>query len=79
MREGVVVSDKMDKTVVVVVERLVQHAQYKKYVQAARASTRRTTRQNRCGIGDRVRDRRDPSAQSRTSAGAVRSIVEKAS
>ncbi len=31
-REGVVVSNKMDKTVVVVVERLVRHAQYHKFL-----------------------------------------------
>ncbi len=31
-RVGVVVSDKMDKTRVVVVERLMQHPKYKKYV-----------------------------------------------
>lgn len=51
---GTVVSDKMDKTVVVRVERLVQDDRYKKYV-------RRYSRfmahdeQNGCGIGDRVR------------------------
>ena len=31
VREGVVVSDKMDKTVVVAVERLVRHPRYHKY------------------------------------------------
>jgi small subunit ribosomal protein S17 len=51
---GQVVSDKMDKTVVVRVERLVQDAQYQKYV-------RRYSRfmahdeDNDCGVGDRVR------------------------
>jgi small subunit ribosomal protein S17 len=51
---GQVVSDKMDKTVVVRVERLVQDAQYQKYV-------RRYSRfmahdeENNCGVGDRVR------------------------
>ncbi len=51
--EGVVVSDKMDKTVVVRVERLVKDARYQKYV-------RRYSRfmahdeGNECGIGDRV-------------------------
>ena len=51
---GTVVSDKMDKTVVVRVERLVQDARYKKYV-------RRYTRfmahdeSNGCGVGDRVK------------------------
>lgn len=32
VRVGVVVSDRMDKTRVVLVERIVQHPQYKKYV-----------------------------------------------
>lgn len=32
VRQGVVVSDKMDKTVTVQVERLVRHPMYKKYV-----------------------------------------------
>ena len=51
---GTVVSDKMDKTVVVRVERLVQDRRYKKYV-------RRYTRfmahdeANDCKLGDRVR------------------------
>lgn len=50
---GTVVSDKMDKTVVVRVERLVQDQRYKKYV-------RRYSRflahdeQNNCSVGDRV-------------------------
>ena len=52
-REGLVVSDKMDKTVVVAVEDRVQHPLYKK-------TLRRTNKlkahdeQNSCGIGDRV-------------------------
>jgi len=52
--EGLVVSDKMDKTVVVRVERLVKDPRYKKYV-------RRYSRfmahdeDNACGVGDRVR------------------------
>ncbi|MAI79397.1 MAG: 30S ribosomal protein S17 [Deltaproteobacteria bacterium] len=51
---GTVVSDKMDKTVVVRVERLVQDARYKKYI-------RRYSRfmahdeNNDCKSGDRVR------------------------
>jgi small subunit ribosomal protein S17 len=51
---GLVVSDTMDKTVVVRVERLVQDPRYKKYV-------RRYTKflahdeSNDCSIGDRVR------------------------
>ena len=51
--EGMVVSDKLDKTVVVRVERLVKDPRYKKYV-------RRYTKfmahdeANECGLGDRV-------------------------
>ena len=53
VREGLVVSDKMDKTVVVLVEDRVKHALYAKVI-------RRTTKlkvhdeQNVAGIGDRV-------------------------
>jgi small subunit ribosomal protein S17 len=53
VREGLVVSDKMDKTVVVEVEDRVKHALYGKVM-------RRTSRlkahdeANDCGLGDRV-------------------------
>jgi small subunit ribosomal protein S17 len=53
VREGLVVSDKMDKTVVVEVEDRVKHALYGKVL-------RRTSRlkahdeTNDCGVGDRV-------------------------
>jgi len=53
-REGIVVSNKMDKTVVVVVERLVRHARYRKY-QRRRERYKAHDEQNRCQIGDRVR------------------------
>ena len=52
-REGLVVSDKMDKTVVVVIEDRVKHPKYGKVI-------RRTKRykahdgENACGVGDRV-------------------------
>jgi small subunit ribosomal protein S17 len=52
-REGVVVSNKMDKTVVVAVQRLVKHPQYKKYVKR-RAKYKVHDEQNGCGVGDRV-------------------------
>jgi len=54
VREGLVVSDKMDKTVVVAVEDRVKHRLYGKII-------RRTTKYkahdeaNTCGVGDRVR------------------------
>lgn len=53
VREGLVVSDKMDKTVVVAVEDRVKHRLYGKVI-------RRTTKykahdeSNACGVGDRV-------------------------
>ena len=52
-REGVVVSDKMQKTVVVMVERIVQHAKYHKHLRR-RSKVKAHDEQNRCGIGDRV-------------------------
>ncbi|MFT5444444.1 MAG: small subunit ribosomal protein S17 [Myxococcota bacterium] len=50
---GMVVSDKMDKTVVVRVERLVQDLRYKKYVrQYSRFMCHDES--NDCAVGDRV-------------------------
>ena len=74
---GVVVSDKMDKTVVIRVERLVAHPVYKKYVKR-RAKYKAHDENNRCGIGDRVviAETRPLSKDKRW---RVRSIVEKAS
>ena len=54
VRVGKVVSDKMNKTAVVAVTRLVRHARYSKYV-------KRTTKfkvhdeKNECHVGDTVR------------------------
>jgi small subunit ribosomal protein S17 len=53
-REGVVVSNKMDKTVVVVVERLVRHATYHKFLRQ-RERFKAHDEQNKCQVGDRVR------------------------
>ncbi|MDD2269826.1 MAG: 30S ribosomal protein S17 [Eubacteriales bacterium] len=52
-RTGIVVSDKMDKTIVVAIEDSVTHPLYKKII-------KRTTKfkahdeNNECGVGDRV-------------------------
>lgn len=54
IREGVVVSDRMDKTVVVVVERIVRHQRYQKY-RRRRARYKAHDETNRCRVGDRVR------------------------
>jgi len=53
VRQGVVVSDKMDKTVVVLVERLVRHPIYKKYVRQ-RKKYKVHDPGNSCRSGDRV-------------------------
>ncbi|MBE0568522.1 MAG: 30S ribosomal protein S17 [Deltaproteobacteria bacterium] len=50
---GVVVSDKMDKTVVVQVERLVPHPVYKKYVKR-RNRIKAHDEKNEFQVGDRV-------------------------
>ena len=53
VREGLVVSDKMDKTVVVEVEDRVKHALYGKVLRRTRKLNVHDE-QNACGIGDRV-------------------------
>jgi small subunit ribosomal protein S17 len=76
VREGLVVSDKMDQTVVVEVEDFVKHPKYGKII-------RRTTKYkahdsgNACGVGDRVRlmETRPLSATKRW---RVAAILEKA-
>ncbi len=76
VREGIVVSDKMDKTVVVEVEDRIKHPRYAKII-------RRTKRykahdgENACGVGDRVRllETRPMSATKRW---RVAEILEKA-
>jgi len=50
---GTIVSDKMDKTVIVLVERLVKHRFYHKYVRR-RAKFAAHDEQNACQIGDKV-------------------------
>ena len=52
-REGLVVSDKMDKTVVVSVEDRVKHALYGKVMRKT-ARLKAHDEQNECGAGDRV-------------------------
>ena len=52
-RVGVVVSDKMDKTIVVAVKDSVQHPLYKKILKRT-AKFKARDEKNECGIGDRV-------------------------
>ena len=50
---GTVVSDKMDKTVIVIVERLVKHRLYKKYIRR-RSKFAAHDENNTSKIGDKV-------------------------
>ncbi len=50
---GRVISDKMDKTVVVVVERLTQHPLYKKTIKKI-AKFKAHDEENKCKVGDKV-------------------------
>lgn len=50
---GTVISDKMDKTVVVQAERLVKHRLYEKYIRR-RAKFSAHDAENSCRIGDKV-------------------------
>ena len=52
-RVGIVVSDKMDKTIVVAVVRKVKHPLYKKYITRTK-KFKAHDELNQCGIGDKV-------------------------
>ena len=53
-RVGKVVSDRMDKTIVVTIERLVKHPQYGRYVRR-RSKFKVHDEKNECKMGDTVR------------------------
>ena len=76
VREGLVVSDKMDKTVVVTVEDRVKHALYGKVMRRT-SKLKAHDEANQCGIGDRVQimETRPLSATKRW---RLVSVVEKA-
>jgi small subunit ribosomal protein S17 len=73
---GIVISDKMDKTVVVQVDRLVKHPVYRKYVRR-RAKFKAHDENNTCQKGDRVVIR-ETRPLSKTKRWRVSQIVEKA-
>ena len=54
VREGIVVSNKMDKTVVVLEETMRLHKIYKKRVKTSKRY-KAHDENNECGVGDRVR------------------------
>lgn len=75
-RVGVIVSDKMDKTVVVAVERMVKHPFYKKYIKQT-SKFKAHDGENSCGIGDKVKVM-ETRPLSRTKRWRVVEIIEKA-
>ena len=52
--QGVVISDKADKTVVVRVERRLMHPLYKKFISKSKKFSAHDA-ENRCKVGDKVR------------------------
>lgn len=52
-RVGVVVSDKMDKTVVVKMDNLVKHSMYKKFIKR-KITCKAHDESNGCAVGDKV-------------------------
>ena len=53
VQSGIVVSDKMDKTVVVKVDRITKHPVYNKYIKRS-AKYKAHDEYNKCKTGDRV-------------------------
>ena len=76
VREGLVVSDKMDKTVVVEVEDRVKHPLYGKVLRRT-SKLKAHDEQNACGVGDRVR-LMETRPMSATKRWRVAEILEKA-
>ena len=75
-REGLVVSDKMDKTVVVEVEDRVKHPKYAKVIRRTK-KYKAHDGDNACGVGDRVR-LMETRPMSATKRWRVAEIIEKA-
>jgi len=75
-RIGVVVSNKMQKTIVVEVERLVMHPLYQKYLRR-RSRFMAHDEKNDCKVGDRVQIE-ETRPLSRHKRWSVKSIVERA-
>jgi len=76
-KDGVVISDKMDKTAVIEVERLVMDPLYGKYLKR-RSRFMAHDEKNECKIGDRVRIQ-ESRPLSRHKRWVVKEILERAS
>lgn len=75
-RTGVVVSTKMDKTAVVLVERNIEHPLYKKTMKRSKKYHAHDEK-NECGVGDTVR-LMETRPLSKTKCWRVVEIIEKA-
>jgi small subunit ribosomal protein S17 len=73
---GSVLGDKMDKTVVVGVERMKKHRRYGKYIKT-RVKFKAHDEKNECGVGDKVMIV-ETRPQSKTKRWRVQQILEKA-
>jgi small subunit ribosomal protein S17 len=76
-QSGKVVSDKMDKSITVLVERRVKHPVYGKYIMRS-TKVHAHDENNECGIGDQVTIR-ESRPLSKTKSWKLVQIVEKAS
>ena len=76
VRVGQVTSDAMDKTAVVIIERLVKHPVYKRYVRR-RKKYKIHDEENRCRVGDVVRFM-ETRPLSKTKRWRLLEVVEKA-
>ncbi len=74
--QGKVVSDKMDKTITVLVERRVKHPLYGKYITRS-TKLHAHDENNECGIGDVV-SIRESRPLSKTKTWMLQDVVEKA-
>ena len=73
---GMVTSDKMNKTVTVLVERRVKHPLYGKYVVESK-KYHAHDEANECGVGDKV-EIAEPRPMSKTKSWKVTRVLEKA-
>lgn len=76
VRQGIVQSNKMEKTVVVSVDRLVKHPKYKKYLKQ-RTRFKAHDEHNTCNVGDEV-EIIESSPLSRDKRWRVHSVLKKA-
>ena len=76
-RVGTVVSNKMDKTVVVAIKDNVKHPLYKKIMKRT-VKFKAHDEENACGIGDKVHGYGDPSSVQGQETGESVEIIEKA-